>query len=137
MLNDADPMDAVALRPGGKAELAAVVGRLWESAHGAPAGTVCIIVGADSLAVLIKNVLSPAEQTAARLAEGHALIQSYAEQLVVSLAPELKVLIESCAGRRVTSVSAHADTVAGHVLCFFILSEALPCPDPSGMRSDG
>ncbi len=123
-------MDKITLRPEDKAELAAVVGRLWESAHGAPVGTVCVLIGADSLAVLIKNVLSPAERVAARRDEGQALVQRYAEQLLATLAPELRTLIESFTGRRVISTSGYADTAAGHVLCFCILGKVLGSPDP-------
>lgn len=123
-------MDEITLRPEDQAELAAAVGRLWECAHGAPAGTVCVLIGADSLAVLIKNVLSPAERVAARRAEGQALVQRYAKQLLATLAPALRALIESFTGRRVISTSGYADTVAGHVLCFYFLGERLASPVP-------
>lgn len=117
-----------ALRNGQKMALAAALSDLWERAHGAPAGKVHVLVGPDSIAVVIKDALSPAERAAAQRAEGQALVQRYAEQLLDTIQPDLRAQVEAITGRQAIPTSQHADTIAGHVLCFYELGERLMLP---------
>lgn len=129
-------MDEVSLRQENKAALASTLRAAWEEAHGTPPGNVSVLVGPDSLAVLIKNAFSPAERAATQHAEGQRLVKHYAEQLFAIVEPDLRAQIEVAIGQRVTLVSVHADTAAGHVLCFYALGEPLAPPTPnSEMRS--
>ena len=115
-----------------EASLAAALLRLWETAHGTLAGNVRVLVGPDSVAAWIEAVLSPAERVAARRNDGHLLIQRYADELLNSIQPELRALVESITGRRIVSGNARADVDTGHVLCFFVLGEPLATPSTPG-----
>jgi uncharacterized protein YbcI len=117
-----------ALRNDQKTALAAALGDLWERAHGVPAGKVHVLAGPDSIVVLIKDALSPAERAAAQRTEGQALVQRYAEQLLGTIQPDLRAQVETITGRQAIPTSQHADTIAGHVLCYYDLGERLMLP---------
>lgn len=108
-----------------EAALATALLKLWEKAHGTPAGKVRVLMGADSVTALIEAVLSPAERTVARRNDGHLLIQHYTEELLNSIQPELRAQVETITGRRIVSGNARADVDTGHVLCFYVLGEPL------------
>ena len=94
---------------------------LWEQAHGAPAGEVHVLIGPDSVAAWLDDVLSLAEQAVIKRAGGQQLMQRYTEQLLGIIQPELQAQVEAVAGRRVVSGSIRADVDTGHVVCFFLL----------------
>jgi uncharacterized protein YbcI len=98
----------------------------WEQAHGAPAGKVHVLLGSESVAAWIEDVLSPAERTVSQGTEGHGLLQRYAVQLLDTILPDLQAQVEGITGRRIVSSNTHADMETGHVLCFFVLGEPLP-----------
>ena len=114
------------LRSEHETPLATALRAAWEEAHGAPAGKVHVLLGPDSVAAWIENVLIPAERAVAQGVEGHRLLQRYAEQLLATLQPDLQAHVERSMGRRIVSSNARADLDTGHVLCFFVLGEPLP-----------
>ena len=118
-------MSEVSLSREHKTALVVALGILWAHAHGTPAGSVHVLIGPDSLAVLIKDAFSPAEQAATQCVEGQQIIQRYVEQLLAIVEPDLRAQIEVATGQRVTLASVHADTAAGHLLCFYNLGDPL------------
>jgi uncharacterized protein YbcI len=114
------------LRSEHETALATALRAVWEQAHGAPAGKVHVLLGPDSVAAWIEDVLIPAERGVALEAEGHRLLQRYAEQLLATVRPDLQAHVEHITGRRIVSGNARADMDTGHVLCFFVLGEPLP-----------
>jgi uncharacterized protein YbcI len=118
-------MNEVSLSQENKTALAAALGILWADAHGTPAGSVHVLIGPDSLAVLIKDAFSPAEQAVAQRVDGQPIIQQYAEQLLTIVEPDLRAQVEVATGQRVTLASVHADTAGGHLLCFYNLGDRL------------
>jgi len=111
-----------------EAALAVSLMRLWESAHGTPAGNACVFIRPESVVAWIEAVLSPAERAVARTTDGHPLIQRYTDELLRSIQPELRSQIEAVTGRRITSGKSNVDVESGHVLCFFVLGESLAGP---------
>lgn len=120
-----DPMET-SLRSEHETALATALRSLWEQAHGAPAGKVHVLLGPESVAAWIEDVLSPAERTVSQGTEGHELLQRYTEQLLDTMLPDLQAHIEGITGRRIVSSSARTDTDTGYVLCFFVLGEPFP-----------
>lgn len=117
--------EAKSIRSQQEAALAAVLLRLWESAHGTLAGNIHILVGTDSVAAWSDAALSPGEQAVARRNDGHLLIQRYTQELLNSIQPELRAQVETITGRRIVSGNTSVDVETGQVLCFFVLGEQL------------
>ena len=111
--------------------LAARLRLLWEQAHGAPAGEAHVLIGPDSAAAWLDDVLSLAERAVIKRADGQQLVQRYAEQLLAVIQPELQAHVEAAVGRHVVAGSIRADVDTGHVVCFFLLGgPAAPPPVP-------
>src|SRR3990172_11278771 len=128
-------MNSKNLRKKHEAALAAALSALWEQVHGVPAGNVRVLVGPDSVAAWIEDVLSPAERVMTQRAEGQALVQRYAERLLAAITPDLRAQVEAITGRRTVSSSVRADVATGHVLCFFVLGEWQRQPPTPGPKS--
>jgi uncharacterized protein YbcI len=108
---------------------------LWEQAHGAPAGEVHVLMGPDSVAAWLDDVLSLAERAVIKRAGGQQLMERYAEQLLAVIQPELQAHVEAVAGRQVVTGSIRADVDTGHVVCFFILGGPAAPPPVVGAES--
>ena len=115
--------------------LAARLRLLWEQAHGAPAGEVHVLIGPDSVAAWLDDVLSLAERAVIKRADGQQLVQRYAEQLLAVIQPELQAHVEAAVGRHVVAGSIRADVDTGHVVCFFLLGRPLALPAVVGAES--
>ena len=63
---------------------------LWEEAHGVPAGEVHALIGSDSVAVWLDDVLSLAERAVIERADDRRLMERYAEQLLVVISPNCR-----------------------------------------------
>lgn len=122
------------LRQQREAAVAAALRSLWEQAHGAPAGKLHVLLGPESVAAWIEDVLSPAERTVSQGTEGHGLLQRYTEQLLDTMLPDLQEHIEGITARPIVSSSARTDTDTGYVLCFFVLGE--PFPDAAAAAAE-
>ena len=85
-----------------------------------------MLLGQDSIAMWLQEVLNPAEQAAVERTESRTLIQRYAEQLLATIQPDLRARVEYITGRQILSDIVRADAVTGHVLCFFVLDERRP-----------
>jgi len=105
---------------------------LWEDAHGAPAGEVHVLIGPDSVAAWLEDVLSLAERAVIKRSDGQQLVQRYAEQLLAVIQPELQAHVEAVAGRQVVAGSICADVDTGHVVCFFLLGGPLALSPVAG-----
>ena len=128
-------MNSKNLRKKHEAALAAALSALWEQAHGIPAGRVRVLVGPDSVAAWIEDVLNPAERLATQHVEGQALVQRYVERLLAAIQLDLQAQVEAITGRRTVSSSVRADVATGHVLCFFVLGEWQRHPPKPGYQS--
>ena len=128
-------MNSKNLRKKHEAALAAALSALWEQAHGIPAGRVRVLVGPDSVAAWIEDVLNPAERLATQHVEGQALVQRYVERLLAAIQLDLQAQVEAITGRRTVSSSVRADVETGHVLGFFILGERQRQPPTPGSKS--
>ena len=124
-------MNEVTLCHDREAALTTALRSLWERAHGAPAGPVRVLVGSDSVALWLEDVLSPAERAATQRTEVQQLLQRYAEKLLATIQPDLRAQVEAITGRRIVSGNVRADVDTGHVLCFFVLGERLTPPPES------
>ena len=108
---------------------------LWEQAHGAPAGEVHVLIGPDSVAAWLDDVLSLAERAVIKRSDDRQLVQRYAEQLLAVIQPELQAHVEAVAGRHVVTGSIRADVDTGHVVCFFLLGGPLALLPVPGAES--
>ena len=115
--------------------LAARLRLLWEQAHGAPAGEVHVLIGPDSVAAWLDDVLSLAERAVIKRSDDRQLVQRYAEQLLAVIQPELQAHVEAVAGRQVVTGSIRAEVDTGHVVCFFLLGGPLALPAVVGAES--
>jgi uncharacterized protein YbcI len=115
--------------------LAARLRLLWEQAHGAPAGEVHVLIGPDSVAAWLDDVLSLAERAVIKRTDDRQLVQRYAEQLLAVIQPELQAHVEAVAGRQVVTGSIRAEVDTGHVVCFFLLGGPLALPAVVGAES--
>jgi uncharacterized protein YbcI len=122
------------LRSEHETALATLLRAAWEQAHGAPAGKVHVLLGPESVAAWIEDVLSPAERAVAMGAEGHELLQRYTEQLLGTMLLDLQAHVEGIMGRFIVSSTARADMDTGYVLCFFVLGE--PFPDAAAAAAE-
>ena len=115
--------------------LAARLRLLWEQAHGSPAGEAHVLIGPNSVAAWLDDVLSLAERAVVKRADGQRLMERYAEQLLAVIQPELQAHVEAAVGRHVVTGSIRADVDTGHVVCFFLLGGPLAPPPVAGAES--
>ena len=118
-----------------EAALSMTLSMLWEQSHGSPAGNVRTLVGLNSVALCLEDAFSPAEREVTRRAESLPLFQRYAEQLLATVLPDLKVQVEIITGCHVVSGSVRPDAETGQLVCFFILGEQRRLTPPSGVES--
>ena len=81
---------------------------LWEQAHGSPAGEAHVLIGPNSVAASLDDVLSLAKRAVIKRADGQRLMERYAEQLLAVIQPELQAHVEAAVGRHVVTGSIHS-----------------------------
>ena len=80
---------------------------------------VTVAMGEDTLVFTLHEVLSPAEQTLAKSAEGAANLREYHQQLFQNSVNSLRQEIERITGRKVREAAAEVDLGSGSVTHMF------------------
>jgi uncharacterized protein YbcI len=80
---------------------------------------VTVAMGEDTLVFTLHEVLSPAEQTLAKSAEGAANLREYHQQLFRNSVASLRQEIERITGRKVREAAAEVDPGSGSVTHMF------------------
>src|SRR6478609_1441 len=80
---------------------------------------VTVVISEDTLVFTLHEVLSPAEQTLAKSAEGAANLREYHQQLFRNSVASLRQDIERITGRKVREAAAEVDPGSGSVTHMF------------------
>jgi len=114
--------------------LAARLRLLWEQAHGSPAGEAHVLIGPNSVAASLDDVLSLAKRAVIKRADGQrsAMPNSYWR----SSSPNCKRMSKPRWGATwLPAAFIRADVDTGHVVCFFLLGGPLAPPPVAGAES--
>ena len=101
--------------------LAQALGGFWEGFTGVRPTHVQVVVGERAIAVLLDEVLSPAEQQMAISETGRKMLQELGERVMEQARPQLQHLVEQALDERTILVAVHLDVGSRSVLGFFRL----------------
>ena len=88
---------------------------------------VTVVISEDTLVFTLHEVLSPAEQTLAKSAEGAANLREYHQQLFGNSVDSLRTEVERITGRKVREAAATVDPGTGSVTHVFTTGTACRC----------
>jgi uncharacterized protein YbcI len=103
------------------ADLSQALGEFWEGFTGVRPTHVRVVAGEREIAVLLTEVLSPAEQQMASSRTGRKMLQELGERIMEQAKPQLQHLVEHALDERTILVEAHLDVASRSVLGFFQL----------------
>ena len=101
--------------------LAEALRDFWEDYTGNRPGDVRVVADARSIAVWLKEVLSPAERELALTHEGLDVLRKYEVRVLEQAKTHLRHLVEKTVDRRNILVEVQLDAASGSVLGFFQL----------------
>ena len=101
--------------------LAQALAGFWEGFTGVRPTHVQVVVGERAIAVLLDEILSPAEQQMAISETGRKMLQELGERVMEQARPQLQQLVERALEKRTILVEAHLDVASRSVLGFFRL----------------
>jgi uncharacterized protein YbcI len=113
----------LAFEPSDLSPLAEQFLQSWQEAHGTRSGSVSLLIGEDSFALVIEDAFSQSEHTLAARPEGHTLLQQYTEGLLGHVYAQLIPKIETRIGCRIISTATSPNPRAGWVMAFFKLAK--------------
>jgi uncharacterized protein YbcI len=103
------------------ADLSHMLGGFWEDLTGVRPAHVQVVAGEWAIAVLLDEVLSPAEQQMASSETGRKMLQELGERVMEQARPQLQRLVEQALVERTILVDVHLDVGSRSVLGFFRL----------------
>ena len=103
------------------ADLSQALGEFWEGFTGVRPTHVQVVVGERAIAVLLDEVLSPAEQQMAISETGRKVLQELGERVMEQARPQLQHLVEQALEERTILVEVHLNVASRSVLGFFQL----------------
>jgi uncharacterized protein YbcI len=91
----------------------------WEFYTGFRPGRATVVIDQQSIAVLLEEVLAPAEQQMARTETGRLTLKKFEECILQQTSSHLQQLVAEAVGQDVILVQFHLDVATGNVLVFF------------------
>ena len=103
------------------AELSHALGGFWEDFTGVRPTNVQVVAGERAIAILVTEVLSPAEQQMVSSQTGRKMLQEFGERVMEQARPQLQHLVEQALEERTNLVEVHLEVANRSVLGFFRL----------------
>lgn len=103
------------------ADLSQALGEFWEDFTGVRPTDVRVVAGEREIAVLLGEILSPAEQQMASTQTGRKMLQELGERIMEQARPQIQRLVEQALEDRTILVEVHIDVGSRSVLGFFRL----------------
>ncbi|MCB0162924.1 MAG: DUF2294 family protein [Anaerolineae bacterium] len=93
---------------------------LWEYYTGVRPGRAIVVINQQAIAVLLEEILTPAEQQVARTEAGRSTLQKYGERILEQAGPYLQQMVAETVDQEVSLAEFHLDVITGNILGFFL-----------------
>ena len=93
---------------------------LWEYYTGVRPGRAIVVINQQAIAVLLEEILTPAEQQVARTEAGRSTLQKYGERILEQAGPYLQQMVAETVDQEVSLAEFHLDVITGNILGLFL-----------------
>ena len=91
----------------------------WEFYTGVRPDRTIVVINQQAIAVLLEEVLTPAEQQVARTEAGRLTLQKFGEHILERTEDHLQQMVAEVVGQEVNLVVLNLDVTTGNILMFF------------------
>ena len=101
-------------------KVAQILQDFWEYYTGVRPDRAIVVINQQAIAVLLEEVLTPAEQKITRTEAGRLILQKFGERILEQAEPHLQQMVAEAVDQEISLIEIHLDIITGKILGFFL-----------------